>query len=343
MFLRFAGCFFIPHICQEIKQKMPKSSKRFVISDSSINEYEFRTLTAGIVLDQYLKNPILLWMHSRPWRGTKDEVLPIGTMTDIAVEGDKVLGTPVFDDNDEFAMTIYNKVESGILKMCSPGLKVLTWSDDPEHILPGQKRATAIKSVLREVSICDIGANNNALVLYDENDELINLSDRNRPEFIPLLNPNKMTVELKDIAGELNLTDQNPAAVLTAIQNLKQELANSKETVELLQKAKTDEQIDAYLADCAQKGKITAAEIDKYKKLSGGNLTDLKDLLDAKPEYKTLHDKTHDGKQGKEDLSNLSWDELDKKGLLQELKDKDLETFKSKYKAEFGVEYKDKK
>lgn len=322
---------------------MPKSSKRFVISDSSINEYDFRTLTEGVDIAQYLKNPILLWMHSRPWRGTKDEVLPIGTMTDIAVEGDQILGTPVFDDKDDFAMTIYNKVESGILKMCSPGLKVLTWSDDPEHILPGQRRATAIKTVLREVSICDIGANNNALALYDENDELINLSDRTKPEIIPLLNPNKMTVELKDIAGELNLTDQNPAAVLTAIQNLKQNLKTSTETIERLQKEKTDAEMDAYLTDCANKGKITAAEIEKYRKLSGGNLADLKDLLDERPEYKPLHVKEKEGKEGGEDLTKLSWEQLDKKGLLQELKEKDFETFKSKYKTEFGVEYKENK
>lgn len=325
---------------------MPKSSKRFVISDSSINEYDFRILTSGVDLTQYLKNPIVLWMHIRAWRGTTDEVLPIGTMTDIAVEGDQILGTPVFDDNDAFAMTIYNKVEAGILKMCSGGFKVLTWSDEAQYILPGQKRASAIKSVLKEVSICDLGANNNALTLYDANDDVINLSETSQLDIIPLLNTKQdMAVELKDVAAELKLTDQSPDAILTAVKSLQTQNTELTTENKKLKEEKTQAAIDALLTEAVNDGRITAKQKPHYETLAAGNLETVTDLLKDMPKHKSISDQLADktDTDGLETLRKLNWDELDKKGLLEELKEKDYDCFKSKYKTQFGKEWIEKK
>ena len=325
---------------------MPKSSKRFVISDSSINEYDFRILTSGVDLTQYLKNPIVLWMHIRAWRGTKDEVLPIGTMTDIAIEGDQIFGTPVFDDNDEFAMTIYNKVESDILKMCSGGFKILTWSDEAQYILPGQKRASAIKSVLKEVSICDLGANNNALSLYDENDEVINLSDKTTLDIIPLLNTKQeMTVELKDVAAKLKLADATPEAILTAVENMQKENSDLKTENTNLKAAQVKSEMDAELKTAVNAGKITAAQIPKYEKLAEGRLDVLKELLNDMPAHQSIQSQLTDnsGKDEVETLRKMSWDELDQKDLLSKLKDKDFDAFKLKYKEQFGKDWQEKK
>ncbi|KAA6331633.1 hypothetical protein EZS27_019783 [termite gut metagenome] len=133
-------------------QKSMAKSKEVVISNSSLNSHGFRVLTSGIDTVQFKRNPILLWMHSRAWRGTTDEVLPIGRIEDLRIEGDNLIGTPVFDEKDEFALKIKQKFENGFLKMVSPGLDPVETSDDPLHILQGQRRATVTKSKLIEVS-----------------------------------------------------------------------------------------------------------------------------------------------------------------------------------------------
>lgn len=54
-------------------------AKSFVIVDESkVNSFGFRTLVDGIDLKQFNKNPLMLWMHVRAFRGTKDEILPLG-------------------------------------------------------------------------------------------------------------------------------------------------------------------------------------------------------------------------------------------------------------------------
>ena len=57
--------------------------KEVIISNSSLNSYGFRVLTEGIDTAQFERNPILLWMHNRPMRGTTDEVLPLGRVENL--------------------------------------------------------------------------------------------------------------------------------------------------------------------------------------------------------------------------------------------------------------------
>ena len=126
-------------------------AKEVIISNSSLNSRGFRVLTSGIDITQYMRNPILLWAHSRPFRGTKDEVLPIGRMENLRIEGDNLIGTPVFDEKDEFAVKIKDKWDNGFLKMASAGLDLIELSDDPTVIVQGQRRSTVTKSKLSEV------------------------------------------------------------------------------------------------------------------------------------------------------------------------------------------------
>ena len=74
----------------------------------------------------------------------------------------------VFDEEDEKGRTIAGKVERDFLRMASIG----TWppeeiSDDPALKLPGQTGPTATRWTMREVSVCPIGSNHNALAMYD--------------------------------------------------------------------------------------------------------------------------------------------------------------------------------
>ena len=79
-------------------EKTEGKKKEVVISNSKLNSYGFRVLTEGIDTTQYARNPILLWMHNRPVRGTTDEVLPIGRMENLRIDGDNLIGTPIFDE-----------------------------------------------------------------------------------------------------------------------------------------------------------------------------------------------------------------------------------------------------
>ena len=149
-------------------EKTEGKKKEVVISNSKLNSYGFRVLTEGIDTTQYARNPILLWMHNRPFRGTTDEVLPIGRIENLRIDDDNLIGTPIFDEQDEFAQRIAAKWDAGILKMASAGLEVVELSDDPSMLVQGQRRSTVTKSKLTEVSIVDIGANDDALALYKD-------------------------------------------------------------------------------------------------------------------------------------------------------------------------------
>lgn len=200
-------------------------AKTFVLSDESLNVYGFWVRTAGIALDQFKKNPIMLWNHNRPWRGTTDEILPIGKWENIRVEDGKLMADAVFDQNDEFAKKIEAKVESGIINMCSIGIRALEESEDSAWLKPGQTRRTVLKSKLREVSICDIGANDNALALYDDDGVIIDLSASGDIP-VKLLSINNIE-NMKSIALKLGLSENSGETdILTAIQVLKDKSAN---------------------------------------------------------------------------------------------------------------------
>jgi len=153
------------------------SGKSFVLTDESLNSSGFWILTKGGDLKQFKKNPVMLWSHMRVWKGTEDEVLPIGRWENVRISDDGALiADAVFDENDPFAVKIKNKVENGFLKAASVGIRVIETSSDTKYKKHGQTRETITKWKLVEASICDIGRNENALVFYDENDNVLELS-----------------------------------------------------------------------------------------------------------------------------------------------------------------------
>ena len=158
--------------------------KEAIISTERINSYGSRVLTAGIDLTQYKKNPVLLFMHRR---GRKED-MPIGIMTDLRMENGILYGTPKFDDDTEDERNISKKWDRGTLRMLSAGLDVLEWSEDPAMLVAGQTRPTVTKSKLIEVSVVDIGSNDDALQvgLYHEG-KLLTLAAGEECDHLPLL------------------------------------------------------------------------------------------------------------------------------------------------------------
>lgn len=247
--------------------------KTFVLSDESVNSYGFRVLTDGIALDNFKKNPVMLWNHTRSWTDRDNAMLPIGRWNDIRVEDGKLLAEAEFDMDDPFAAKIARKVEKGMINMCSIGIEVLEESGSPEHIVPGQTRRTVVKSRLREVSVVDIGANANAVVLYDTDGNIMELNADGGCAVGLINQPKKESeMELKKIAKQLGLAEtateaeveariaelsaekpektEQPAEVqelkdrIAALENEKQEAANAR-IAELVEQAVAEKRITA--------------------------------------------------------------------------------------------------
>lgn len=163
-------------------------AKEVIISTSGLNCYGGRVLTSGIDLTQFQKNPLLLWMHRRSF---DRDAMPIGRIDNLRTDGDRLIGTPVFDQNDEFAKKIESKWENGFLRMASAGIEIIETSDAPEHLLQGQTRRTITRCRLEEVSIVDMGGNDEALQLYDRSGKVLKLAAGEDNDALPLLTPEK--------------------------------------------------------------------------------------------------------------------------------------------------------
>ena len=192
-------------------------SKRVRITNESVNSYGFRVLTSGIDLEQYRRNPVLLYMHER---GNV-----IGYVKDLQVENGEVTGELVFDEASELSIRCKKQFEVGSLRMVSVGLDPKETSGAPELLLEGQTRPTVTKSKLVEVSLVDIGANDDAIRMYNEGTAIELGKDGNC--LLPLLsnNPiNQTTMDLKKLALQLGLPETaDEATVLAKIAELQKE------------------------------------------------------------------------------------------------------------------------
>lgn len=229
--------------------------KRILITDESLNRYGFRLLTKGAKVDNYLKNPVLLWDHN-------EQQLPIGRLDDLRIEGSSITAVPVFDEKDEFALKIKNKWEGGYLFACSVHFKPTGWSDAPDVVLPGQTDMTVTDWELLEVSMVSVPGNQNAVKLSA------------RELGIPTIKQNASpTMDAKKIAVALGLDENaDEAAVLAAANRLTAE--NTK-----LNAARVDTLVEAGKAA----GIVTAENEAAIRKLAAADYESTAAMLKAAP------------------------------------------------------------
>ncbi len=228
--------------------------KEVIISTEAVNSYGSRVLTAGIDLSQYERNPVLLWMHRRSW---EPGAMPIGRVENLRIEDGKLIGTPVFDQNDDFAKQIESKWENGFLRMASAGLEPIETTPDPGLVVPGQTRETVTRCKLIEVSIVDIGGNDEALQLYGAEGKLLKLAAGEDNPGLPLLQLTKETEPAPDNETgdreepESGTQNNNPKTKLTEMTKEQKALLGLPETA-------TEEQVTAALT--LMKGRADSAE-----------------------------------------------------------------------------------
>jgi hypothetical protein len=143
----------------------------FIINTENVNEYKYRILTDGIDYKQYLRNPVVLYLHNRDdYKNKGSEV--IGRCIKLFVKDKELIATIEFDENDPFSKKIADKVANGFIRMASMYADVIAASSEPDLVKEGQLYETVTKCKLVEISIVPIGGNDDALKLSKKGGEV---------------------------------------------------------------------------------------------------------------------------------------------------------------------------
>lgn len=306
--------------------------KRVRITNDSLNSYGTRVLTAGMNVEQYQRNPVLLYMHER---GNV-----IGYVKDLKVEDGEVTGELMFDEASELSVRCKKQYEFGSLKMVSAGLDILETSEDPELLVQGQTRPTVTKSKLFEVSLVDVGSNDDAIVLQKDGKKITLGKDSECP--LPLLNNNNQNqkqMEQKMVAMQLGLPATATEAEINAALD---ELKTAKEENERLQQKNavlTLASITATVEKAVGEKRITPDKKDEFINLGKEvGQEKLESILSAiSPQMKLSSVIGHQGGAATEPTTYKKLSDVPS-GQLTTLRKEQPDEYKRLYKEEYGME-----
>jgi HK97 family phage prohead protease len=308
---------------------------KIVLCDSAtVNSYGFRTEVEGIDLTRFKKNPVMLYNH--------DHEKVIGRWEKIKVDEGKLTAEPVFDTDDPFAAEIERKVKDGFIKGCSMGIVI-------KNISQTKGIDTATNSVLIEASIVSIPSDENALVVYDneENKKKLSINDFNKL-FYQMekkeIDNEQLTIDngqltIDDLQTELAAKTDIIADLSAQVNELKRELAE-RDFREA--EAVVNTYVEKGVINGDIKSIVLAFYLDKPE--------DTKELLESMSMKLTekRQSEVAENQENKVTLSSLvnkepkvkrSWDELDKAGELKRLKEINPEEFRKLFFEKFGKEY----
>lgn len=285
-------------------------AKRIVLSDAkSINTKGYRIDLNGMDLTRFAKNPVMLFQHDM------DKV--IGRWENYSITDNKLEADPVFDDGDELGANVSRKFENDFLRAASIGIiiKDMQYIDDVWVVTASE---------LLEASIVSIPADAGAVVLYNENREVLSTesfeklqlqfnskNSKSKEEMTLVLSAK--TLECLGISGEVTAKE-----VELAVAEKDAEIAKLKAEKEALVKTQHQE----YLNIAEKDGKITAAEKEEYLKLAhAGGFESVKKIIDAKKKSASTTLAAQVQKTnlsaGRESWDFRKWSKEDPKGLLK--------------------------
>ena len=302
---------------------------KIILCDSNtINSYGFRTDVEGIDLTRFKKNPVMLYNHN--------PLQVIGKWKGVAVENGQLTAEPVFDMDDPLAAEIARKVDQGFIKGCSMGLMIT-------QITKSKGIDTATESVLLEASIVSIPADENALVVYADEDRQKKLSIN---EFNKLFY--KMETKENTQSAQSRTED-------TEVQTLRAQVSDKDAKI-----AELSATIDTLRAELAER-EYRDAETFVDKAIADGKITEdvkteaLSFYLSFPKETEKLFSviKGNEPAQAPEPQSRATlssmiksaaptaqtWDELDRiPNALKKLKAENPEEFRRLYREKFGCD-----
>lgn len=316
--------------------------RRVRITNDRLNSYGSRVLTSGLDVKQYERNPVLLYMHER---GNV-----IGYVKDLEKTDSEVTGELVFDEASELSIRCKKQWDFGSLKMVSAGLDIVELSDDPLLLLEGQTSPTVTKSKLYEVSLVDIGANDDAIVLKKDGKQITLGKDSACPLPLlakkkePLIQQNEEEMEMKSIAKQLGLAETASAEEISAkIETMKSEtseLSKMKESRDRLEL----EMVTGMVSKAVEDGKVNASKKDVLlnlgKEIGHERLQEVMDAVCA-PKHASLKAMVNstsgahveDGWSKYKKLSEVPC------GEIMKLKTESPAEYSRLYKSEYGMDY----
>ena len=318
-------------------------TKRVRISNERLNSYGTRVLTSGMDVEQYNRNPVLLYMHER------GQV--IGYVKDLKVEGDEVTGELMFDEATELSQRCKKQWEFGSLKMVSVGLDILELSEDPKHLVQGQTCPTISKSKLFEVSVVDIGANDDAIVL--RKDGLQITLGKDSGNILPLLgccdtaaygtiinhNQKKNQMDQEKLALQLGLPkDADEAAITAKLAKLQADGAEAetlRQERDTLRAARIETLVNAAIAEKKIGEDKKQQFLDLGKKIGADELKQTFDAMSPQVKLSNIVNgggAPAGGHAEYKKLSDVPSDELSK------MREQNPAQYKKLYKAEYGIE-----
>lgn len=264
---------------------------KFVLNDETkVNQYGFKVLNAGLDLERFKKNPVILDYHYPNNFGV------IGRWEDIQIEGHLLTAKPVFDEEDEHSRRIAGKVKRGFLRGASLGLN--PYSLDNIQLNAATQEYELVKSEVLEASIVAIPNNANAIKLYATSEQGMQELEDSKAQQILLMateirnykSKSMKTIKLSATAAmalALNADKEHDVSVVNeGIMKLKAERDEAKQKLDELEQIEKDmkAKLAGDLVDQAIKeGKITAPEREDYIKLYASNPDLCKSVLDKLP------------------------------------------------------------
>ena len=297
----------------------------YILNDESVvNSHGFVLLNAAGRFERFNANPVMLFNHEA------DKL--IGQMTGLRVEGTKLIGTPVYDEEDALAAKCKRQGEKGFLKGCSPGIMIyaVELRTNPD----GEERITVTDWELCEVSLVSVPSNRNALRLYNAQGEVIP-DDQIRLSIESLLHLNKqdemdkiiLTAEAYAALG-LKSNEADGKAISAAIMELKARVEKAEKDLNDQHKAQAEALVELAIKD----GRITADKKEQFIKLALADFDMAKTTLEAIPTRESLAGKVTHGTgkatstKDRAEWTYLRWAKEDPEGLKR-LKETDPEAF----------------
>ena len=312
------------------------TSNRVRLTNDSLNSYGTRVLTDGLDIEQYNRNPVLLWMHQR------GQV--IGTVTDLMREHGEITGLLNFDEASELSQRCKKQWEFGSLRMVSVGIDILEWSNDPYLAVEGQTMATITKSKLTEVSVVDIGANDDAIRLNYQGQQL-NLSAGGACPLPSLYNQSNQPqstypteMDTKVLALKLGLPEgADETAIYAKIDEIKATSAEV-ETLRAEKEAVIQREVEALVDGAVAEKKIELKMRDHFLQLGKSVGADnLRTTFQSMSPREKLSATLNSSGQAVQPKTYAKLSDVPSEELMQ-LRESDPDRYKQLYKAEYGID-----
>ena len=312
------------------------TSNRVRLTNDSLNSYGTRVLTYGLDIEQYNRNPVLLWMH---YRGQV-----IGTVTDLRREHGEITGLLNFDEASELSQRCKKQWEFGSLRMVSVGIDILEWSNDPNLAVEGQTMATITKSKLTEVSVVDIGANDDAIRLNYQGQQL-NLSAGGACPLPSLYNQSNQPqstypteMDTKVLALKLGLPEgADETAIYAKIDEIKA-TSTEVETLRAEKEAVIQREVEALVDGAVAEKKIELKMRDHFLQLGKSVGADnLRTTFQSMSPREKLSATLNSSGQAVQPKTYAKLSDVPSEELMQ-LRESDPDRYKQLYKAEYGID-----